>query len=54
MAIKAPYNIVEEKIFNDIVNVPTGYAVYVDKGMNFVKFEKNGKYYRLSLKEIKK
>ncbi len=54
MAFKTPYNIAEEKIFNDIVQIPNGYVVYCEKGMNFAKFEKNGKYYRLSLKEIKK
>ncbi len=55
MALKAPYDKDQERIFNDLVKVPIGYSTYVDKGMNFVKLKdkQTGKSYQILIKEIK-
>lgn len=56
MALKYPYDKDQERIFNDLVNVPNGYSTYVEKGMNFVKIKdkETGKSYQITIKEIKK
>jgi len=56
MALKAPYDQNQERIFNDLVIIPTGYSTYIEKGMNFVKLtdKKTGKSYQILIKEINK
>lgn len=46
----------QERIFKELVNVPNGYTIYLERGMNFIKFQdkETGKSYMIAIKEIKK
>lgn len=52
----SPYDKDQERIFRDLVYVPLNYTIYLEKGMNFIKFTDRltGKDYQITIKELKK